>query len=82
MAGSKIGSVMIEIVMGVILIVIGLAMAAPMNSTIENMTTGANATAQGAAAVSMWSLVPLLFGVLLLLIPLGSVISAFRNRSK
>jgi galactitol-specific phosphotransferase system IIC component len=80
MATSKIGSVMIEIVMGVILIVIGLAMAAPLNSTITNMTTGANATAQGAAAVSMWDLVPLLFGVLLLLIPLGSVIKSFRNR--
>lgn len=80
MATSKIGSVMIEIVMGVILIVIGLAMAAPLNATITNMTTGANATAQGAAAVSMWGLVPLLFGVLLLLIPLGSVIKSFRNR--
>jgi uncharacterized membrane protein len=80
MASNKIGTVMIEIVMAVILIVIGLAMAAPLNSTIENMTTGENATAQGAAATSMWGLIPLLFGVLLLLIPLGSVIKSFRGR--
>ncbi len=74
-----IGNIMIEMVLGVILIVVGLAMSGPLNTTITNITSGANATAQGAAATSMWSLVPLLFGVILMLIPLSSVIKSFRG---
>lgn len=72
---------MVEMVLGVILIVVGLAMSGPLNSTITAMTTGNNSTAQGAAATSMWSLVPLLFGVILMLIPLGSVVNSFRGRN-
>jgi hypothetical protein len=79
LSDSKIGNIMIEMVLGVILIVVGLAMAGPLNTTITSITSGENATAQGAAATSMWSLVPLLFGVILMLIPLSSVIKSFRG---
>lgn len=78
---GKIGSIMIEMILGIILIVIGLAMAGPLNSNIADMTTGANATAQGAGAVAMWAVVPILFGVTLMLIPLSQVIIAFRGRN-
>jgi hypothetical protein len=76
---GKVGGIMVEMILGIILIVIGLAMSGPLNTTITAMTTGANATAQGAAATAMWSLVPLLLGVILMLIPLGQVIRAFKN---
>jgi hypothetical protein len=75
------GRVMVELILGVILVIIGLAMATPLNSQVTNITTGANATAQGTAAVAMWGLVPLLLGVLLMLIPLGQVFMAFRARN-
>lgn len=80
-AESKMGRVMVELILGVILVIIGLAMATPLNSQVTNITTGANATAQGTAAVAMWGLVPLLLGVLLMLIPLGQVFMAFRARN-
>ena len=77
---SRMGSVMVELILGIILVVIGLAMATPLNSQITNITSGANATAQGAAAVAMWGLIPLLMGVLLIMIPLGQVFMAFRHK--
>jgi hypothetical protein len=78
---SKMGKVMVELILGVILVIIGLAMATPLNTQVTNITTGANATAQGTAAVAMWGLVPLLLGVLLMLIPLGQVFMSFRHKS-
>jgi hypothetical protein len=78
---SKMGAVMVELILGIILTVIGLAMATPLNSQVTNITTGANATAQGAAAVSMWGLIPLLLGVLLIMIPLGQVFMVFRHKN-
>jgi uncharacterized membrane protein len=76
---SRMGSVMIELILGIILVIIGLAMSTPMNTQITNITSGANATAQGAAAVAMWGMVPLMLGVILLMIPLGQVFMAFRQ---
>ncbi len=78
----SVGATMIEMILGIILIVIGLAMAGPLNTTITQMTTGANATAQGPGAVAMWTIVPTLFGVILMLIPLSNVIKAFRGRDE
>lgn len=82
MAESKMGRIMIEMILGIILIVIALAMANPLNGQITNITTGTNATSQGSAAVSMWQLVPLILGVIILLIPLGQIFMAFRGRNK
>ena len=79
---SRMGSVMVELILGIILVVIGLAMATPLNSQITNITSGANATAQGTAAVAMWGLIPLLLGVLLIMIPLGQVFMAFRHKGE
>jgi len=80
-AESKMGKVMVELILGVILVIIGLAMASPLNAQITNITTGTNATSQGTAAVAMWGLVPLLLGVLLMLIPLAQVFMAFRHKN-
>lgn len=79
-AEGKMGKVMVEMILGIILIIVGLAMANPLNSQITNITTGTNATSQGTAAVAMWGLVPLMLGVILMLIPLSQVFLAFKNR--
>ena len=76
---NKVASAMIEMIVGIILVVIGLGMAGALNGTITNITTGANATANGAAATSMWGLVPLMLGVILLMIPLAGVFRAFKQ---
>ena len=79
-AEGKMGKVMVEMILGIILIIVGLAMANPLNAQITNITTGTNATSQGTAAVAMWGLVPLMLGVILMLIPLSQVFLAFKNR--
>jgi hypothetical protein len=79
MAESKYAAMLVSFICGIILLVLGLAMSNPMNSTITNITTGTNATANGSAATAMWQIVPLIFAVVLLLIPIGMAFSAWRQ---
>lgn len=79
-AMAKPSGMLISFISGIILLVLGLSLSSVMNSTILNITTGDNATGQGSAAVAVWGIVPLIFGVVLLLIPVGMAFAAWKKR--
>jgi hypothetical protein len=80
MAQKKFGVMLVSFISGIILLILGLSMSSIMNTTISNITSGANATANGAAATAVWGIVPLIFAVILLLIPVGMAFSAWNGR--
>jgi hypothetical protein len=77
---ANYSGMLVSFIAGIILLVLGLAMSSIMNATVTNITTGANATANGTAATAMWGIVPLIFGVILLLIPIGMAFSAWHEK--
>lgn len=70
-SGNRSGMILTGFISGIILLVLGLSLSSVINSTVANMTTGENATAMGSAAVSMWQIVPIAVGVVLLMISIG-----------
>lgn len=79
MAESKYAAMLVSFICGIVLLVLGLSMSNPLNTTITHITTGANATANGSAATAMWAIVPLIFSIVLLLIPVGMAFMAWRG---
>jgi hypothetical protein len=79
---NKYVGMLVSFISGIILLVIGLSMSSIMNGTITNITTGANATANGAAATAVWGIVPIIVAVILLMIPLGMVFMSWVGGKK
>lgn len=77
--GPRSASLLTGFISGIILLVLGLSLSGIINETVTNMTTGANATALGPAAVAMWSIVPIAVGVVLLMVSIGMAWQGMRG---